>query len=433
MAVFGPEYDPLLCLLEIPFSRRTENEIREILTIGRPQPSLCNLKEDKRSGSKYFRSFQSSWYNTHLWLCGSLYAQKLFCWPCVLLSHIKSVWVKEGYYDLKNSQRSAKKHAESGNHLTSFMNLKRLEKNISTIKDLLQENVSHCKNIYNEKVRKNRMLLSNLIDTTILLAKQELSFRGHREAEGSENRGNFIEVFNSKIKYNEELRNHIKKLGKSFCSKTIQNDLIFCISEVIKEKINQQLKDTEFFAVIVDDTTDITEKSQCAVSLRYVEKKSLNIYERFLGFYDVSDDRTSEALYTLVASVLSPFNYREKLVAQCYDGASVMAGHINGLQMKIKNDAPEPTFIHCSAHKLNLVLQDGCKSIKECRIFFATLSGIPNFFHQSAKRTVVADNLIGKRIPSFCETRWASRSKIVLLLTNEYLNFISVFENKYYE
>ncbi|XP_050315519.1 zinc finger MYM-type protein 1-like [Anthonomus grandis grandis] len=273
------------------------------------------------------------------------------------------------------------------------------------------------------------MLLSNLIDTTILLAKQELSFCGHREAEGSENRGNFIEVFNSKIKYNEELRNHIKKLGKSFCSKTIQNDLIFCISEVIKEEINQQLKDTEFFAVIVDDTTDITEKSQCAVSLRYVEKKSLNIYERFLGFYDVSDDRTSEALYTLVASVLSPFNYREKLVAQCYDGASVMAGHINGLQMKIKNDAPEATFIHCSAHKLNLVLQDGCKSIKECPIFFATLSGIPNFFHQSAKRTVVADNLIGKRIPSFCETRWASRSKIVLLLTNEYLNFISVFEN----
>nr|CAI5867684.1 unnamed protein product [Callosobruchus analis] len=96
-----------------------------------------------------------------------------------------------------------------------------------------------------------------------------------------------------------------------------------------------------------------------------------------------------------------------------------MAGHINGLHMKIKNDAPGATFIHCSAHKLNLVLQHGCKTVKECRLFFATLTGVPNFFHQSAKRTSVVGNLIGRRIPSFCETRSrTSRSKIVFLLAN---------------
>ncbi|KAH0816469.1 hypothetical protein GEV33_006322 [Tenebrio molitor] len=54
------------------------------------------------------------------------------------------------------------------------------------------------------------------------------------------------------------------------------------------------------------------------------------------GFFDVSEDRTADALYTLITNVLAPYEFKSKLVAQCYDGASVMAGSLNRLQMKIK-------------------------------------------------------------------------------------------------
>jgi hypothetical protein len=150
-------------------------------------------------------------------------------------------------------------------------------------------------------------------------------------------------------------------------------------------------------------------------------------FKHTLKIFDVSEDRTADALYTLITNVLAPYEFKSKLVAQCYDGASVMAGSLNGLQMKIKGDAPKALFTHCCAHRLNLVLQNGSKCIRNCRIFFATLTSIPAFFNQSAKRTFVLDSVIGKRIPKSCETRWASRSKIIHIVASEWNNLISVF------
>jgi hypothetical protein len=65
-----------------------------------------------------------------------------------------------------------------------------------------------------------------------------------------------------------------------------------------------------------------------------------------------------------------------------------MAGELNGLQKKIKTTAPQALFTHCYAHKLNLVLQDSCKQIRECNFFFSNVSGFFVFFTKSTKRTV---------------------------------------------
>jgi len=113
-----------------------------------------------------------------------------------------------------------------------------------------------------------------------------------------------------------------------------------------------------FYSIQIDDTTDITQKTQCSVILRYISNKS-ELVERFFGFYDVSKDHTAEGLFNLITSLLLEFNIEEKLVGQCYDGTSVMAGHLNGLQAKIKEIAPNALFTHCFAHKLNLVLKHG--------------------------------------------------------------------------
>jgi hypothetical protein len=65
--------------------------------------------------------------------------------------------------------------------LTNILSLKRLENNATTIKDALTEHSALSIKLYNEEVRKNRILLSYLIDVTVTLAKQELAFRGHDE------------------------------------------------------------------------------------------------------------------------------------------------------------------------------------------------------------------------------------------------------------
>ena len=49
---------------------------------------------------------------------------------------------------------------------------------------------------------------------------------------------------------------------------------------------------------------------------------------------------------------------RTHLVAQCYDGASVMSGRLNGLQAIMRKDVcPKGIYVHCWAHRLNLVVE----------------------------------------------------------------------------
>jgi hypothetical protein len=90
-----------------------------------------------------------------------------------------------------------------------------------------------------------------------------------------------------------------------------------------------------------------------------------------------------------------------------------MGGEHNGLQKKIKSIAPQALFIHCYAHKLNLVLQDSCKQIRECRIFFSNVSGFSAFFTKSTKRTNSWIQFVKKRLPNNSETRWNFKSRVV--------------------
>lgn len=244
----NPLHDSVMSLQETPFSRRRECEKREIIQGGRPCPQISTLTKDNRDGRQYTRTFQSSWYTTYSWLCGSVFKQRLYCWPCLLLGRIKNVWTSEGYVDFKNFSRSVKMHDASKDHMQNSLGLVRLSQNVSTIKDALVENARMSKILYNEDVRKNRLLLTYLIDTTILLGKQELAFRGHDESESSSNKGNFKEIFNCLIKRNSELVKHVAE-KKVFAgqSKTIQNELIFCIEQYVNEFINNEISEATFF------------------------------------------------------------------------------------------------------------------------------------------------------------------------------------------
>jgi hypothetical protein len=70
----------------------------------------------------------------------------------------------------------------------------------------------------------------------------------------------------------------------------------------------------------------------------------------------VSADRSANGLFQHVIKTASEFNLSNKLVAQTFDEATVMAGHTGGLRAKVQELYPKAIFIHCFSHKLNLIL-----------------------------------------------------------------------------
>ncbi|CAH2013282.1 unnamed protein product [Acanthoscelides obtectus] len=140
----------------------------------------------------------------------------------------------------------------------------------------------------------------------------ELALRGHDEKENSENRGIFKELVNFSAELDNELKVHIKsaKLFKG-TSKTTQNELLECMLDVYHEEVKKEIANSPFVAVIADETTDV------ACEFQYLCKGQP--VERFWRFY-VPDA-------ACVLNVVNPLldQNPNKLIAQSYDGASVMS------------------------------------------------------------------------------------------------------------
>jgi hypothetical protein len=319
------------------------------------------------------------------------------------------------------------RHENSKAHITSVMALIKFGK---TRIDFCLSNVLKLSvQKHNEQVKKNQHILSCLIDATCFLASQELPFRAHDETGDSDNRGNYVELLHLLAKKDGYLSNHLETATVfQGVSSDIQNDLIDSIAEVLNTEISKEVEKAPFVAAIMDETVDISNRSQLSTVLRYVSPNG-EVCERFVRFDNVSDDRTAAGLAEHLFGYMNEFKCGNKLVAQTYDGCAVMAGQHNGLQKLVRDKYPSALFVHCYAHKLNLVLKQSVEHIKECKVFFQTVSGFASFFSKSSKRSNALDEMVKRRFPSVSHTRWLYNSRLIELVSSNKVELEELFRS----
>lgn len=69
-----------------------------------------------------------------------------------------------------------------------------------------------------------------------------------------------------------------------------------------------------------------------------------------------SAKRDAETIDAVAMKAIANYSPETKLICQTYDGASCMSGQRGEVQALVKAKCPHALFIHCYAHKLNLVL-----------------------------------------------------------------------------
>jgi hypothetical protein len=134
--------------------------------------------------------------------------------------------------------------------------------------------------------------------------------------------------------------------------------------------------------------------------------KGSEIVERQLAFVDVSSNRNAAAAITqVIKDKLSQHSgIKDKLIMQTYDDAA-MSAHINGVQVQVRQEYPFAHFVHCAAHRLNLVLCQSVSSIYPIKIFFVNVGAFSTFSSNAPKRKVF---LTSHKIefPNPGDTRW---------------------------
>ena len=99
--------------------------------------------------------------------------------------------------------------------------------------------------------------------------------------ENQKNQGNFKELIKLISKFNPSLQNFLSR-SKNACytSPSIQNELLSLSANEIKKQITNSVNSAQFFAIIVDGTTDVSHTEQFSFCVRYVDMK-FKINERF--------------------------------------------------------------------------------------------------------------------------------------------------------
>lgn len=410
-----PNSNSVQSLLQDPFERRTLAEKLWVKEMGPEQPELSIRQQASEKGKRYMRGFSRSWYSRKAWLAGCGHANALFCFPCLLFKTAGTdpAWTVTGVRDMKHLSEKVKKHESTRTHMDNAVKLALLGRvNIAT---QLDDGHRIAVRKHNEEVDKNRHILSKIIDCVKFCGAFELALRGHDESDCSDNPGIFRGLVDFVASLDSVLEEHLKTATVfKGTSKTIQNELLDCMLSVIKEYILEEVKSTDFIAIQADETTDISTHCQLVLVLRYLDANS-NIQERFFEFITIQNataDTIATALLERLSTIL-PHEQKAKLVAQAYDGASVMRGATGGVQRKIMDVYENAHYVHCYAHQLNLIMQQATSHIPRIGTFFSDLAGFSAFFSRSPKRTTVLDQVVAHRLPRASPTRWNFHSRAV--------------------
>jgi hypothetical protein len=328
------------------------------------------------------RRFSIQWLYNYEWLEYSVKKDAGFCFICYLFKKgSRSNNFSVGGWDNWNRGNDALlKHCGSKAHKAAE------ERYIGFInpKVAIDYNIDKWSE---EELRLYMKRLTYSLRCIKFLLHQGLAFRGHDESEESSNRGNFIELLKFLAENSEEVNKYVLNNAPGNCtltSPTIQKQIIHCCALETRKKIIEELGD-EPYAILADESSDISHKEQLALCLRYVDKLGRPC-EHFIGVVHV-DDTTSLSLKKAIEGLLvSNGLSMQQIRGQGYDGASNMKGDIKGLKTLIRQESPSAYYIHCFAHQLQLVLVAVAKGNTDCKTFFDQVSILLNIVGVSCKR-----------------------------------------------
>ena len=135
----------------------------------------------------------------------------------------------------------------------------------------------------------------------------------------------------------------------------VQNEVLEMLAHSVLRQV--MAESTSFYAVMADETMDVSRKEQMVIFIRTVDDY-LNITENLLGLYSM-DKCDAEYIFSAILDALLRCNLPlNKLRGQAYYGVPVMQGSKSGLGKRILERENKALVIRFQAYALNLAVQD---------------------------------------------------------------------------
>ena len=203
------------------------------------------------------------------------------------------------------------------------------------------------------------------------------------------------------------------------------------INYVISSEITSDLKNASCYGLILDESTDVSVIKKLSVFVRYVCPKTYNVLTRFLCHMDLPDGTANNIVKGVTDMLLEKRVPISNLTGLGNDGASVMTGRLNGVGVKLREEAAYLVHVHCVAHRL------AANNIETIKSLQRTLGSVYKFYTYSAVRyhrlreigTILDDTPTLKLIEPK-EVRWLSSANAVAVFYKTWTAIVQSLENE---
>ncbi|XP_034286848.2 E3 SUMO-protein ligase KIAA1586-like [Pantherophis guttatus] len=200
--------------------------------------------------------------------------------------------------------------------------------------------------------------------------------------------------------------------------KTAVKIVDFIAREIKKQLFTKIIENNLKICLIIDEASTVSCKPVVILFLKVEDSDTSPTI--FLELIEL-EKQDAETIYSSVMQSLNNVgltkNYLKKnLIGFCSDGTSVMLGRKSGVSTRIAKEFPNIVIWHCLNHRLQLVLDDSIKEIKQVNHFKIFIDKIYTIFHQSNKNQIELTKISEQlgieiiKIGSILGPRWAACS-----------------------
>ena len=267
----------------------------------RHPPENCPLPtksyvDNRRKGGVSVRRLNRAWFDDFPFTAYSMHAKGIFCLACVLFptaptnpgARRAETLLEKPFTDRKAGKESLSLHADLQYHISSEAKLSefiRVYKNPSARVDQILSTEAQ------QTVARNRKVLLSIVKCIELCARQGIALRGHRDDSTSTdlNQGNFRAVIQFRREVDQCLNSHLQSCPRNaiMISKTVQNELLQHMGDYVVKHLVTKVNNSDFLAVMADEVSDVSNKEQLGIAVRYVKEN--NVAEKLLIFVQVDD------------------------------------------------------------------------------------------------------------------------------------------------
>ena len=176
----------------------------------------------------------------------------------------------------------------------------------------------------------NCRVIKKFIKTTYFIARKKWAVR-----ENFEDVINFVGNLGD-----EDISYHLREGSRNgtYTSRNSVDSFLTCLSDYLEKGFLDRLVNAVDFSILCDETTDMADRADLSIFVRYVNPSTKLVTEEFLGLVEIIGSKGAEALCNKIQEVLKSKGIDISLMRfHGMDGTNTMSGERTGLQRRLSH------------------------------------------------------------------------------------------------